>query len=44
VQSVVKRIAGACPELGRHLERAVRTGVVCVYAPDPAFRVEWRLD
>jgi hypothetical protein len=44
VQSVVKRIAGACPELGRHLESAVRTGVVCVYTPDPSFRVEWRID
>lgn len=34
IADAMQRIADACPELGRHLSRAVRTGTSCVYHPD----------
>ncbi|MFC6064410.1 ATP-binding protein [Streptomyces ochraceiscleroticus] len=42
LKSAVKRIAGQDPVLGRHLERSVRTGTYCCYAPDPVTRIAWR--
>jgi hypothetical protein len=34
VKDAIRRIAGAHPDLGRHLTRSVRTGTFCVYDPD----------
>lgn len=34
IQLALRRIAGAHPELARHLEAAVRTGTLCRYAPE----------
>jgi predicted ATPase len=34
IRAAVKRIAEAHPELGRHLENAVKTGTWCCYRPD----------
>jgi len=34
IADAMQRIADACPALGRHLERTIRTGTTCVYAPD----------
>jgi hypothetical protein len=39
LRRAVVRISSDCPELGRHLQRCVRTGVFCVYAPDGS--VHW---
>lgn len=38
LRNAMKRIAAAHPDLGRHLESAVRTGAFCVYAPEKAIR------
>ena len=35
VHKAVRQIATALPELGAHLERAVSTGAICSYRPDP---------
>ena len=40
IRSGVKKIAKAHPQLGRHLENAVRTGTFCIYQPERP--VEWR--
>jgi hypothetical protein len=37
----IGRLAEHHPELGRHLEQAVRTGTYCSYAPDPLSGVVW---
>jgi TolB-like protein/tetratricopeptide (TPR) repeat protein len=34
IRSAVKKIAKAHPQLGRHLENAVRTGTFCLYQPE----------
>ncbi|MFF3446263.1 ATP-binding protein [Streptomyces sp. NPDC002667] len=41
VRAAVRRVAAVHPELGRHLETAVRTGTLCVYEPEtpPAWRL-----
>ncbi|HEV3401165.1 MAG TPA: AAA family ATPase, partial [Acidimicrobiales bacterium] len=44
IRSTLRKLAQADPELGRHLERTVRTGTFCSYSPDPALGVEWRDD
>lgn len=41
VKTAIRRIGEAHPSLGRHLETAVRTGVFCVYAPDPRAPIAW---
>jgi hypothetical protein len=41
VRDAVRRIAAHDPELGRHLDRSVRTGTFCSYAPETP--VVWRL-
>lgn len=42
LKSAIRRIAREDPVLGRHLDRSVRTGTYCCYAPDPATRIVWR--
>ncbi|MDQ1048804.1 hypothetical protein [Streptomyces sp. V4I2] len=42
LKSAIRRITREDPVLGRHLERSVRTGTYCCYAPDPATRIAWR--
>jgi hypothetical protein len=37
------RIAEAHPELGGHLDRAVRTGTCCSYVPDPIAPLAWEI-
>ena len=44
IRAVVKKVVADCPELGRHLDRAVRTGLFSRYEPDPAFPVTWTVD
>ena len=39
IRHVIRRIEAVHPELGRHLDRSVRTGTFCVYEPDGA--VSW---
>jgi TolB-like protein/tetratricopeptide (TPR) repeat protein len=41
IRSGVKKIAKAHPQLGRHLENAVRTGTFCSYQPERP--LEWRV-
>lgn len=41
VRAAVRRVAKVHPELGRHLETAVRTGTLCVYEPENP--PDWRL-
>jgi len=41
IRSAIRRIAAYHPELGRHLENAVRTGAWCVYRPETP--VDWEL-
>lgn len=41
VRNAIERIAREHPELGRHLQRSVRTGATCTY--DPERPVDWRL-
>jgi class 3 adenylate cyclase len=41
VRHALRTIAELHPELGKHLEAAVRTGVTCVYRPEHA--PDWRL-
>jgi tetratricopeptide (TPR) repeat protein len=43
VRAVIKKVLGDCPALGRHLDRAVQTGVFCAYEPDPAFPLRWEV-
>ena len=42
LKSAIRRIAREDPVLGQHLDRSVRTGTYCCYAPDPATRITWR--
>jgi tetratricopeptide (TPR) repeat protein len=35
------RVRASHPSLGDHLARTVRTGVFCVYAPDPRVPIRW---
>ncbi len=41
IRSAIKKIGEVHPELGRHLERSVRTGTFCEYSPEQP--VSWRL-
>ncbi|MGI5457959.1 hypothetical protein ACQEWB_33250 [Streptomyces sp. CA-249302] len=41
VRAAVKRIGAVHPELGRHLETALRTGTLCEYRPEKP--LAWRL-
>lgn len=41
IRGALERLGAQSPELQRYLEATVRTGVFCVYRPDPGRRVEW---
>ena len=41
IRSAIKKLAVAHPRLGRHLERAVKTGLFCVYSPEQP--TDWRI-
>ena len=43
ISSAIKKIAGGSPALGEHLAAAVRTGLFCVYSPDPRLPISWDL-
>jgi hypothetical protein len=43
IGGVVRKVTAACPQLGRHLEGAVRTGAVCAYIPDPTVPIRWEI-
>lgn len=43
IRTSLTKIAAHLPELGAHLNHAVRTGTFCSYAPDPAGSVGWDL-
>ena len=42
IRAGLRKLRAADPDLGRHLERAVRTGTFCSYLPDPGLSMEWR--
>jgi tetratricopeptide (TPR) repeat protein len=42
VRKAIARIGEHHPQLGEHLDRAIRTGAYCAYLPDPHAAVEWR--
>lgn len=41
IRGALERIGSADPDLGAHLEHAVRTGAFCSYAPDPRSQQRW---
>jgi hypothetical protein len=41
VRDAIRHLAAAHPELGRHLERSIRTGTFCVYEPEQPTR--WQM-
>lgn len=43
IRSAIKKIEQAHPSLGRHLERAIRTGTYCAYDPAPDEPRDWQL-
>jgi tetratricopeptide (TPR) repeat protein len=43
IRAALGRLGAESAELGRHLERSVRTGTTCSYRPDPRAPVDWRL-
>jgi hypothetical protein len=43
IREATRRIAAEDGAIGDHLERSVRTGLYCVYDPDPASRVTWNM-
>jgi len=43
LRGAVRAIAEHDPRLGHHLERAVRTGIFCVYQPGPPGPESWRI-
>jgi hypothetical protein len=42
VRQAIARIGEHHPELGEHLNRAIRTGTYCAYLPDPRAPAGWR--
>ena len=42
VRQAIARIGEHHPELGEHLDRAIRTGTYCAYLPDPRAPAGWR--
>ncbi len=44
IRGAIKRIEECDPSLGRHLDRAVRTGIFCVYDPSPQDEVRWTMN
>jgi tetratricopeptide (TPR) repeat protein len=43
IRAALARIGEQSPALGEHLERTIRTGTFCSYAPDPRALPDWRL-
>jgi hypothetical protein len=43
VRAAIAKIGAAHPALGRHFNRAVRTGVYCIYDPDPDGQPNWQV-
>ncbi len=43
IRGTIRRVADASPPLGDHLERSVRTGMSCVFDPDPHTPVRWHV-
>ncbi len=41
LRQAIARIGEHCPELGEHLNDAVRTGTYCAYVPDPGAPAAW---
>ncbi|MFE9646155.1 transcriptional regulator [Streptomyces sp. NPDC006365] len=41
LRKAIDRIRDACPPLGDHLDRTIRTGAFCAYFPDPRFPSTW---
>ncbi len=41
VRAAITRVKGIHPELGRHLENSIRTGIFCSYRPE--IHVHWKL-
>src|SRR5262249_6340560 len=41
IRGVVRKIRPEHPTLAHHLDTCIRTGVFCVYVPDPARTVGW---
>ncbi len=41
LRKAIGRLRDACPPLGDHLDRTVRTGTYCVYLPDPRVPSAW---
>ena len=44
IRATLKRIAGYDARLGRELDAAIRTGMWCVYEPDPRRPVRWAVE
>ena len=42
VRQAMLRLGAHHPELGEHLDRTIRTGTYCAYAPDPRAPAAWR--
>ena len=42
IRQAIGRIGEHHPQLGEHLNRAVRTGTHCAYLPDPGGPAAWR--
>ena len=43
VRKAIGKIGEHHPQLGEHLDRAIRTGTSCAYLPDPRASAGWRL-
>jgi predicted ATPase len=43
IRLAITRIATLDEALGEHLQRTVRTGTYCSYAPDPLTKIAWEL-
>lgn len=43
LRSAARRIEDSLPEAGAALDRALRTGLYCAYAPDPAEAIRWHV-
>ena len=44
IRGAIRRIEECDPSLGRHLDRAVRTGTFCAYDPSPQDEVTWTMN
>jgi hypothetical protein len=43
IRAAIERVGAQSPTAGEHLDRTVRTGTYCVYAPDPRAPTTWEL-